>query len=97
MKDVKWWEFLTASAFSMTQEAKSPVESEQEQWLMEEGDRDTGRCESVFHWQIHCPSQVCSQARWVIYMCFALSNLLLILHFSLFHCLNKIKNFIHLA
>lgn len=64
MKDVKWWEFLTASAFSMTQEAKSPVESEQEQWLMVEADRDTGRCETVFHWQIHCPSQVCSQARW---------------------------------
>lgn len=41
-------EFLTASVFSMRQEAKSFAESEQEQGWGEEVGGDSSKCESIF-------------------------------------------------
>ena len=53
--------FLTASAFSVMQAAKSFAESELGQRLVEAGGEAAG-VKLSFHWEIRCLSQVCSQA-----------------------------------
>lgn len=82
----------------MMKEAKPLAESELEQQWVEEVGEDSSKCETIL--SLANTSSflgLCHRAYGVIHISSALSFLLLILPFSFFHCLNKIKNFIHLA